>query len=258
MFLGGLLRVNLCRLSSIYLTSDTDLKTYSLVVHNLDVTVEKKRVKNINLAIYPPDGRIRVSVPLRCSQETIESVILARLAWIEKKRAALLARPAPVVQQMIAGERILLFGKRYPLEVREQEGATRLQLVDGRIELNAAPGLSTERKIKALHDWYRQQLQSSIPGLLLKWQRVVGVTVSELRIRRMKSRWGTCNILDKRIWLNLELARMSPSCLEYVLVHELVHLLERRHNSRFWGFMDQFLPHWREIRNELKNAPLTE
>lgn len=224
------------------------------MVHDLVVDVQKKRVKNINLAIYPPDGRIRVSAPLKCSDETIHAVIGARLEWINKKRTALLARPAPAAVEMVTGETIYFSGQQYPLVVVEKSGAARLQMRNGTIELTVSPGTSTEKKISILDQWYRQQLQASIPRLLIKWQPIIGVTIHEWRIRRMRSRWGSCNIIDRRIWLNLELAKMSPTYLEYVLVHELTHLLERYHNARFWSFMDRFLPHWRELRRELKSV----
>ncbi|SHO44830.1 hypothetical protein SAMN02745220_00892 [Desulfopila aestuarii DSM 18488] len=233
------------------------MKTYSLVVHDLVVTVQKKRVKNINLAIYPPDGRIRVSAPIKCSEETISAVIRARLGWINKKRAALLARPSQVVVEMVTGDTIDFFGQRYPLVVVEKSGTSGLQISNGTMELTVMPESSTEKKVSMLNEWYRRQLQLAIPDLLAQWQPKIGVTVNDWRIRRMKSRWGSCNILDRHIWLNLELAKLSPVCLEYVLVHELTHLLERYHNARFWSFMDQFLPHWRELRRELKSVQIT-
>jgi len=233
------------------------LKTYSLVVHDLVVTVQKKRVKNINLAIYPPDGRIRISAPLRCSEETISAVIGARLDWIAKKRAAFLARPYQAELAMVTGEMIEFSGQRYPLVVVEKSCVGGLRIVDGTMECTVMPGASTEKKISILHEWYRRQLQSSIPDLLVKWQPIIGVTINEWRIRRMKSRWGSCNIIDRRIWLNLELAKMSTHCLEYVVVHELTHLLERYHNARFWSLLDRFLPDWRELRRELKGVRIT-
>jgi len=233
------------------------LKTYALEIHGLVVTVQKKRVKNINLAIYPPDGRIRVSAPLSCSKETIRAVISARLDWISKKRAALLAQPSQVVVEMATGEYIDFFGRQYPLQVVEKPGAASIVIIDGTMVLTVGPGASKEKKINLLNRWYRQQLHACLPGLFARWQPIIGVTISEYRIRRMRSRWGSCNIIDRRIVLNLELAKTSHACLEYVLVHELTHLLERYHNTRFWSLLDQFLPHWRELRRELKGVRIS-
>lgn len=233
------------------------MKTSTLLVQDVEITVVRKGVKNINLAIYPPDGRVRVSAPQHFSDELIRSVIVSRLAWIKTRRASLLARPMPHSREMVSGESQLVFGREYTLVVIEQPGRANSVAIDGeRLVLRVQPGTTTERKSEILYEWYREQLKIRIPLLLKQWQPVIGVEAREWRIRRMKSRWGTCNISDKRIWLNLELARMSPACLEYVLVHELVHLLERSHNKRFWGFMDIFLPGWRNIRAELKQQSL--
>lgn len=229
------------------------MKIRTLEVHGIEVTVERKRVKNINLAVYPPDGRVRVSAPRQVSEELIRSVIAARLGWINTKRAALLARPLRPTLKMEDGETLMLFGESYRLLVLEREGRSMVGLPgDGQILLQVRPGATVETKTGVLYKWYREQLGTRIPLLLEKWQPIIGLEVREWRIRRMKSRWGTCNIRDRRIWLNLELARMAPACLEYVVVHELVHLLERRHNSRFWSLMDGFLPDWRIIRQKLK------
>jgi hypothetical protein len=226
-------------------------------VQDVEVTVVRKSVKNINLAIYPPDGRVRISAPQHFSDELIRSVVISRLSWIKTRQASLLARPLQKAREMASGERHLFFGRELALVVIERTGGgASVTIEDDKIVLSVQPKTTVSRKYEILSEWYREQLRIRIPVLLKKWQPVIGVEIREWRIRRMKSRWGTCNISDKRIWLNLELARMSPACLEYVLVHELVHLLERFHNKRFWGFMDAFLPGWRNIREELKQQSL--
>lgn len=233
------------------------LKSYTIELHGLQVVIQHKRIKNINLAIYPPDGRIRVSAPLRLGEEAIRSVILARLPWIRRKRAALLARPVQVVPQLVSGETLCCLGDIYRLTVVEHNGAPAIRIAGDLLELTVRHGTSSEKKASILNEWYRGRLRERIPELLARWQPVVGVQVEEFRIRRMKSRWGTCNIRDRHICLNLELARLPHPCLEYVVVHELTHLLERYHNARFWSLMDQFLPQWREARLLLRQAQIS-
>lgn len=233
------------------------MKTSTLLVQDVEITVVRKSVKNINLAIYPPDGRVRVSAPQHLSDELIRSVVISRLSWIKTRQASLLAHPLQKSREMVSGEKHLFFGGEFTLVIIERPGrGASVAMDDGKLFLSVPSGTSAGRKYQILSEWYREQLRNRIPLLLKKWQPVIGVEIREWRIRRMKSRWGTCNISDKRIWLNLELTRMSPACLEYVLVHELVHLLERFHNKRFWGFMDTFLPGWRSVRAELKQQSL--
>jgi len=226
----------------------------SLFFDDLEISIERKRIKNINLAVYPPEGRIRVSAPLRCSEEQIRSVIFARLEWIQRKRQEMRARLVRPVLQGRSGELVPFGGREVLLEVAERPGRPMVMLAGECIKLEVPPGMTEEKRLALLHGWYRQQLHLAVPGLLARWQPVIGVEAREWRIRRMKTRWGSCNIRERRIWLNLELAKMAPACLEYVLVHELVHLIERYHNTRFWGLMDRFLPEWRTVRRQLKEA----
>jgi predicted metal-dependent hydrolase len=232
-------------------------KTSLLIVDDLEIVVERKAIKNINLAVYPPDGRVRVSAPLQLSDESLRSAIISRLSWIKKKKALLIGKPKRLEKKLVSGEVHYLFGKKLVLQVvfREQWSGAYVKDDDTLILLVQADS-PVEKRLAVMNDWYREQLSERIPPLLTYWQQVIGVEATEWRIKRMKTRWGTCNITQKRIWLNLELAKMSPECLEYVVVHELVHLLERYHNKRFWGFMDSFLPTWRVTRNVLKNESL--
>jgi predicted metal-dependent hydrolase len=232
-------------------------KTSLLIVDDLEIVVERKAIKNINLAIYPPDGRVRVSAPMQLTDEHIRSAIISRLSWIKKKKALLIGKANLPVKHFVSGEVHTFFGKKITLQIVFRERWSGAYLGDeNTLILIVQADSSVKKRLDVLNDWYREQLGERIPGLLDHWQQVVGVEVSEWRIKRMKTRWGTCNISKKRIWLNLELAKMSPECLEYVLVHELVHLLERYHNKRFWSFMDTFLPTWRTTRNMMKKESL--
>ncbi len=233
------------------------MKIRTLFFDDIEITVVRKRVKNINLAIYPPYGEVWVSAPQRSSDELIRSVISSRLQWIRKKREALLARALPAPVHMVTNERHLVFGQEYQLLVIERTGPSKVSITcDNQLHLVVKPGTESEKKKAILYEWYRARLRERIPNLVDKWQRIVGVEINEWRIRRMKTRWGTCNISDKRIWLNLELARPPLQCLEYVIVHELVHLLERYHNRNFWSLMDRFMPDWEKRRAELQKLPV--
>jgi len=227
-----------------------------IVVHGLEIAIERKRVKNINLAVYPPDGRVRVSAPIGCSSEMISSVIKSKLPWILKQRTVMRDRTYMPSPRLKTGEKVMVFGREFSLVVNERVGAAAMRLVDEKLELTVRPGTPSVKRITVLNDWYRKQLQKRVPELLSLWQPVIGVEVKDWRIRRMKTRWGSCNIRDKRVWLNLALVRLSPVFLEYVLVHEMVHLLERYHNGRFWHFMDRFLPQWRQVRKQLQQVSI--
>jgi predicted metal-dependent hydrolase len=234
--------------------SESSEMSKQLEVDGLAITLERKRVKNVNLVIYPPDGRVRVSAPRQCTEETIRAVIRARWPWIMAKRAALQARPTVRPVSLVSGHDIALFGVDYLLEIVEERGQPSLNIAGNRLIMRVWQGATDEKRRLLLDRWYRQQLGTAIAELLDSWQPVIGVKVSEWRIRAMKTRWGTCNIREHRICLNLELARLPRECLEYVVVHELVHLLERNHNARFWGLVSAFYPDWRRIRTTLKQV----
>lgn len=183
---------------------------------------------------------------------TLHQFVQAKLPWIEKQQAKLRRRTEQAPQQYCSGERHSFRGQAYPLQVMNTMGKPWVQLTHDSIELYIAAESTASQRQQLLNHWYRCQLKLLIPSLLAQWQPIVGVTVREWRIKHMKTRWGTCNIPAQRIWLNLELAKHSDRALEYVVVHELTHLLERLHNDRFHGFLDQFLPDWRSREAELK------
>ena len=184
-------------------------------------------------------------------------LVLTRLDWIQRQQAKFAGREPPQPRQFITGEAHYFQGQRYLLNVVDWAGPTRIELRDaGIIQLSIRGGSDTSQREKVFQDWSRQQLKRLIPPLLAKWEAMIGVQVAQWNVKQMKTKWGTCNIKARRIWLSLELVKRSPSCLEFVIVHELVHLLERQHNARFYGYMDRFLPQWRVCREELKQAAL--
>ncbi|MET4694493.1 M48 family metallopeptidase [Endozoicomonas lisbonensis] len=239
------------------MSSQENAEENLMVVRNIPVEVVRKDIKNLHLAVYPPDGRVRIAVPEHISDENIRLAVISRLAWIRKQQAAFAAQPRQSPREMVAGESHYFMGRRYRLEVLEQHGPHSLKLKNNRwMQLTVAPGTSQANREKVLTEWYREQLKQQIPPLLQKWQSVIGVEVTDWHIRKMKTRWGSCNISAARILINLELVKKPVECLEYILVHELVHLLERHHNDRFKAYMDRFLPQWRRSRDLLNGEPL--
>jgi len=231
-------------------------ETHQIAVHNLIVDVVRKSIKNLHLGVYPPHGRVRVAAPLAVSDDAVRRAVIGKLGWIKRQQTKFWAQPRQSKREMISGESHYFLGRRYRLQVVPCTGAARIQLHKSRIELYVPPQATTEDRLKVLDRWYRARLKEQIPPLLNKWQPIIGVQADAWGVRKMKTKWGTCNAQARRIWLNLELIKKPELCLEYLVVHELVHLRERTHSDRFESFMDQFLPQWRLYRAELNQAPL--
>lgn len=200
---------------------------------------------------------MRVAAPLAVDDEAVRLAVVNKLAWIKRQRVRFQAQPRQSVRRMVSGESHYFLGQRYRLRVVEEGGAARLTLRGKATMLLNVPADSTlEKRQEILQDFYRTELKKLVPELLDKWQPVLGVKVNDWGIRRMKTKWGSCNIEARRIWLNLELAKKPVQCLEYIIVHELTHLLERHHNERFVQLLDQHLPQWRMLREELNGSVL--
>lgn len=221
------------------------------------VEVVRKPIENLHLAVYPPDGRVRLAVPEQTDPDAVRLAVVSRLAWIRKRRETFARQRRQSQREMVTGESHYFMGRRYRLNVIIHSGHNDVRLRGGSIlDLMVRPTADAERRRVILHEWYRAQLKERIPALIEKWEPVVGVPVREWRVKRMRTRWGTCNREARRIWLNLELAKKPPECLEYIVVHEMVHFLERHHSDRFRALMDSFMPRWRLHRSTLDRAPL--
>ena len=229
----------------------------NMTVSGVPVAVVRKAIKNLHLGVYPPDGRVRVAVPLRISDAAVRVAVIGKLRWIRRQQAAFSDQARQGEREMVDGETHFYLGRRYRLRVVERAGTAKVS-VRGRavLELGVPEGSNAERRDRALQRFYRERLRELIPPLLEKWQPTLGVEVADWGIKRMKTRWGTCNAQARRIWLNLELAKKPPECLEYILVHELMHLIVRQHDERFHGLMDRYLPHWKHTRRLLNAGPL--
>lgn len=219
----------------------------------LSVTVTYKHMKNMYLRVDPPDGSVRVSAPLGTGEGRIATFVRGRRNWIDKRRAACIVPE----RRFVSGETVPLWGDILPLTVRTGRGGV-ARKPDGLL-LYAPAGADTEARKRILDAFYRQELQSALPPLLARCESAAGVKANEWRIRDMRTRWGSCNIADRRIWLNLRLAEKPPECLRYVLLHELCHLYERGHGKAFWARMDACCPDWPVIRKRLngKDTPCT-
>jgi predicted metal-dependent hydrolase len=230
---------------------------HQIRVGDLVVDVVRKDIKNLHLAVYPPDGRVRVAAPLLVDDEAVRLFTISKLAWVKRQQAKFQRQERQSPREFVSGESHYYRGRRYLLNVIYHGGPPRVTLRNNTtIDLVVRTGSDAAKREQVLLAWYRKQLKEQVPPLIAKWEAIIGVHVAEWGVKRMKTRWGTCNAEDRRIWLNLELAKTSAHCLEYIIVHEMVHFLERNHTDRFIAYMDRFLPQWRLIRDELNRGPL--
>jgi hypothetical protein len=228
-----------------------------ITVSGLPVEIVRKAIKNLHLGVYPPNGRVRVAAPIRVRDEAVRLAVISRLGWIKRQRKRFHSQERQSAREYVSRESHYFLGRRYLLSVIEHEGPSHVSRRGNKIlELLVPKGASRHRRERILLSWYRRNLKALILPLIQKWEAKIGMKVESWGVRRMKTKWGSCNSADRRIWLNLELAKKPIHCLEYIIVHEMVHLTERHHNDRFTMLMDQFLPNWRQRRDELNHAPL--
>lgn len=224
----------------------------SIVVNDIEIEVIKKNIKNVHLSVHPPAGRVRLAAPENMDAEAIRLFVISKLSWIKKQRKEFDTQERQSVREFLSGESHYFMGTRYLLNVIESSEKQRVELRNKKyMDLYVRPGHTIEKREWIVSQWYREELKRLIPEYIEKWEDTIGVTVNEWGVKLMKTKWGTCNEQDKRIWINLELAKKNLRCLEYIIVHEMVHLLERHHNDRFKAYMDEFLPNWKSIRDEL-------
>lgn len=231
--------------------------TTTIELGNIPVNVVKKNIKNIHLSVYPPTGEVRISAPLWMKLETIRVFAISKVSWIKKQQNKFLEQKRETPREYLNRESHYLWGKRYLLEVHESNAPARVELNHSTIKLHVRPGTNEDKKRAIVDDWYREQLRQAIPSPLAKWEPIIGMSITRLYVQKMKTRWGTCNPRAKSIRLNSDLAKKPIDCLEYVLVHEMVHFLERTHNNQFISLMDRFMPQWRHLRQALNCAPLS-
>jgi predicted metal-dependent hydrolase len=229
-----------------------------LLIDDIAVEVVRKAVRQMRLSIRPPQGSLRVTVPLRTTEATIREVVLSKQTWIRKHQAAFRQRPPVLPLRYESGETHYYQGQALRLQVHEQAGRAQVQACPtaATLHLRVPAGTTAAQRAQLLARWRRAQLQAQVPALLAKWEPVVGAQAAAWGIKQMKTRWGTCSIRARRIWLSLELSQWPPACLDYVVVHELTHLHERLHNARFWHLLGQAMPNWRTPHQALKHGSL--
>ena len=215
-----------------------------------------KDIKNVHLSVHPPNGRVTISAPIQMDLETIRLFSISKLGWIRKQQAKFENQKREAQREYIPRESHYYLGQRYLLKVIEHAAAPKIVLKHNYLELYIRKGATTAQRDDILQGWYRQQLRELIPQYIAKFEKKMNVKVGETRIRTMKTKWGTCNPEARRIWLNTELAKKPIESIEYVLVHEMVHLIERNHNEKFIACMDKFLPKWKHLREELNRSAL--
>lgn len=218
--------------------------------------VVRKAIKHVHLSVYPPDGRVRIAAPAGMELETIRLFAIAKLAWIRRQQRKILAQERETPREFLDRESHYVWGKRYLLQVVEREAAPAVELGHSSLLLQVRPGCDAARRQEILDAWYREQIRQAVPALLEKWQPLIGVRAGKVFVQRMRTRWGSCNPAAGHIRLNTDLAKKPPECLEYIVVHELTHLLEPTHNTRFASLIENFLPHWRQVRDALNRLPV--
>ena len=229
-----------------------------ILVGGVPVEVVRKRIKNLHLGVYPPEGRVRVAAPLVLSEEAVRLAVVARLGWIKQQRAKFVAQERQSEREYVSGECHFYKGRRYRLNLIERSGRAKVSLRGSEfIDLAAKLGADRAARERALQNWYRKELKKEAAPLIERWARRIDLPVPDFRIKRMKTKWGSCSTNSKRVWLNLELIKKPPACIEYIVVHELIHLVERHHNNAFITRMDSLLPSWHSTRQELNKQPLS-
>jgi predicted metal-dependent hydrolase len=227
-------------------------------ISNFTIDVIRKSIKNIHLSVYPPTGRVRIAAPLNTDDDTVRLFAISKLSWIKRhqRNFANQERQSPRIFE--TRESHYFQGRRYLLRVTEHDAPAKVVLKTKiYIDLFVRPDTSIAQRQSILNEWYRSELKKLIQPIIEKWQTIMQVQVNEWQVKQMKTKWGTCNIEKKRIWLNLELAKKPIHCLEYIIVHEMVHLLERHHNDRFLHYINTYLPNWKQLKTELNTLPVS-
>jgi predicted metal-dependent hydrolase len=228
-----------------------------ITVSGIRVQVERKDIKNLHLGVYPPNGRVRVAAPLVVSDDAVRLAVIDKLGWIRRQQARFAEQPRQSAREMVNGESHYFLGRRYRLRVHEQAGKQYVAVRDmGTMDLFVNPGRTVEQREAVLLRWYREQLRELVGPMMVQWQAKLGVQVNAWGIKKMKTKWGSCNPVAGRVLFNLELAKKPVQCLEYIVAHELAHLLERNHSERFTQLLDQHLPSWRQHREMLNRQHL--
>ena len=229
----------------------------TIIVNEIPVTVVRKKIKNLHLAVYPPDGWVRIAVPEIIDDEAVRLAVISKFSWIKRQIKSFQDQSRQSVRELVTRESHYYLGRRYLLDITPTKKRPFVEIRNKKtLVLNINEDAGREEREKLLTDWYRKEMKKILPDIIRKWEIKSGLQVGSFGIKRMKTKWGSCNPAHKRIWLNLELIKKPTNCLEYIVVHEMVHFLERTHNDNFVDHMDRIMPQWRTFRDELNSLPL--
>lgn len=229
-----------------------------LQLGSVEALIVRKAVKNLHLSILPPNGWVRVTVPENMNDDAVRTLLALRLPWIKKQQTKFSGQQRQTQRDYVSGESHFFFGKRYRLEVMYKDEPPKITIKGkNKIILQVKPKSDTKKRQEILTEWYRAELYFAIDELMQKWQKKIGVNVSSWHIKQMKTRWGTCNQQKAKILLNLELAKKPIACIEYVVVHELAHMIEKKHNEKFVALLMKYIPKWKGIKDELNSFILS-
>lgn len=221
-----------------------------MMVAGIKIEVVKKNIKNMHLAVLPPQGQVRISAPIHTGEEVIRLFAITKIGWIKKQVEKFQNQPRQTQREYVSGESHYLWGRRYKLQIKHAGATNKVEIKANQLILTVREISTAEQREKVLNEWYRANLKAKLPALFKKWEDKIGVKANFIGVKNMRTRWGSCNVRDKRVWINLQLAKKPFHCLEYVVVHELVHLLEKSHSPVFVAYMDKFLPDWRMVKGE--------
>jgi predicted metal-dependent hydrolase len=225
---------------------------HQIVVNNILIDVVRKDIKNLHLSVYPPSGSVRIATPTQVDDEAVILFAISKMSWIKKNQAKYINQQRQPERKYVSGESHYFRGQRYLLNVINHTGHPKILIRNKKfIDLYVKADYTQEQRENVMTNWYRKNLKEQIPQLIVKWQKEIGIDDVQWEVKKMKTKWGTCNREAKRIWLNLELAKKPEHCLEYIIVHEMVHFLERNHTEKFVAYMDKFMPVWRNYKQEL-------
>lgn len=226
-----------------------------MIVAGIEVEIIQKDIKNIHLAVYPPNGRVRLAAPMNVNEKTLELYVTSKIPWIRKQQRKFDRMDRQSVRQYINRESHYFLGKRYLLRVHETNHPYRYSRVECKtktyIDLYVKESYSTEQRAELMKEWYRGRLKDILAELVPKWEAILNVKVSQVKVQTMKTKWGSCNTENRNILFNIELAKKPIECIEYVVVHELLHLIERKHNDLFRAYLDKYFPNWKAIKSSL-------
>ena len=231
--------------------------TTRLDLGGISVDVVFKDIKNVHLSVYPPTGRVRISAPTRMKLDTVRVFAIAKLDWIRLHQSKLQKQERETPREYLDRESHYLWGKRYLLKISESNEAPLVEVKGKHLVLRVRPGADEQKKRELVEEWYRDQIKEAVPAMIAKWERRMGVKVARVFVQRMKTKWGSCNSRNHSIRLNTDLAKKPLECVEYVVVHEMAHLIVRHHDDRFRSVMDECLPNWRQLQRMLNSAPLS-